>query len=88
MEAEWDEGKARANLRKHGVEFRHAAMVLLDEVAITVLDERAGERRCVTIGADLLGRLLTVVYTWRGDRVRLISARRATGNERRRYRKE
>lgn len=43
------------------------------------------EERCVTMGLDALGRVLVVVYTWRGESVRLISARRATARERRRY---
>ena len=60
-------------------------MVLYDELAVTVADEERDEERFVIIGMDALGRLLVVVYTWRGDRVRLISARRATSRERRQY---
>jgi uncharacterized DUF497 family protein len=85
LEFEWDARKAASNVRKHGVDFADAAGVLYDELAVTIPDERADEDRFVTIGLDALGRLLVVVYTWRGDRARLISARRATRRERRQY---
>jgi hypothetical protein len=60
--------------------------VLEDERALTVLDDSTEEERFVTIGLDPLGRTLTVVYAWRGDRIRIISARRATRRERKQYR--
>lgn len=82
---EWDEEKAQANLLKHGVGFAEAVNALWDDRAITVLDEHPGEERYVTFGLDPLGRLLAVVYTWRGQTVRLISARKATRNEARFY---
>jgi len=82
---EWGPEKARANLQKHGVDFADAATALDDEQALTVSDDTAAEERYVTIGADALGRMLVVVYTWRGERVRLISARKATRRERRQY---
>lgn len=85
MEFEWDARKAALNLRKHGIDFADAAMVLYDELAVTVADEERDEERFVTIGMDVFGRLLVVVYTWLGERVRLISARRATPRERRQY---
>jgi uncharacterized DUF497 family protein len=53
---------------------------------ITILDEASEEEKFVTLGMDALGRLLVVVYTWRSDRPRLISARKATALERSRYR--
>jgi uncharacterized DUF497 family protein len=53
--------------------------------AITIRDDDEEEERYVTIGLDALGRMLVVVYTWRDDRPRLISARRATAQERRQY---
>jgi uncharacterized DUF497 family protein len=82
---EWDPRKAASNLRKHGVDFADAVMVLEDDLALTILDDESGEERYVTLGSDALGRVLVVVYTWRTDRVRLISARRATRRERWRY---
>lgn len=85
MSLEWDPRKAGANLRKHGIDFADAATVLHDECAITISDTVSGEDRSVTLGADSLGRVLVVVFTFRNERVRLISARRATPRERGRY---
>ncbi len=85
MELEWDPEKAAENLTKHGIGFVDAALVLSDELAVTISDRDADEARFVTVGLDGLGRLLVVVYAWRGDRIRVISARRATGRERRQY---
>ncbi len=78
---EWDADKAAENLRKHGVDFADAATALEDETALTVPDEE----RWVTQGMDALGRILVVVFTWRDDQVRLISARKATRSERSHY---
>jgi uncharacterized DUF497 family protein len=84
-DVEWDSRKAAANLRKHGVDFADAATVLHDDHAITIRDDEAGEQRYVTIGMDALARILVVVYTWRGDLPRLISARQAKPQERQQY---
>ena len=86
MGYEWDPAKARQNLRKHGVDFADAVTVLEDEAALSIRDPFSEqEPRWITLGMDALGRLLVVVYTWRGDRIRLISARPATPRERRQY---
>lgn len=86
MRYEWDPGKARANLSKHGVRFAAASAVFSDERALTVADPHPGEERYATIGMDALGRVLVVVYTWRGpDTLRLISAPKATPFERHQY---
>jgi len=87
MKVIWAAKKAAANIRKHsGVEFSHAATVLDDPMAVTIEDSHHGEQRFVTVGTDLLGRLLVVVYAYAGeDEIRLISARKATPNERRSY---
>jgi hypothetical protein len=83
---EWDPAKARANLAKHGILFADAVVVLEDERAVTIQDPDSDEEaRWVTLGSDATGLVLVVVYTWRGDNVRLISARRATRSERKRY---
>jgi uncharacterized DUF497 family protein len=74
------------NLRKHGVDFADVALALEDDDAITVADEAStSEERFITLGMDPLGRVLVVVYTWRADTVRLISARKATCREQRQY---
>ncbi len=86
MEVEWDPNKAAINLQKHGVHFSDAEAVLLDPNALSFEDTEAqGEQRFVVIGMDHLWRLLVVVYTDRGNRIRLISARSATRSERRKY---
>ena len=84
---EWDEQKARANRRKHGVDFADATAVFEDERGVTIRDELSAvdEPRFVTLGRDSLGRVLVVAYTWRGPGVRMISARKATRAERRQY---
>ena len=87
FEFEWAPEKAALNLQTHGVDFADAATVLSDDLAMTTLDDSShNEERFVTVGLDALGRLLVVVYTWRGARrIRLISARPATARERRQY---
>lgn len=85
MELEWNSRKAAANLRKHGIDFADAATVVYDDRAITIPEARSDEERFVTIGMDALGRILVIVYTWRDERLRLISARKATPRERRQY---
>ena len=85
MGLEWDQRKSGANLRKHGIGFADAATVLHDDYAITIPEEGPDEGRFVTTGMDALGRVLVVVYTWRENRVRIISARSATPRERRQY---
>jgi hypothetical protein len=82
---EWDFDKAQANLRKHGVDFADAATVFDDPLAVTLPDAGEEESRFVTIGSDAEGHLLVVVYAWRGDAIRIISAREATPMERRQY---
>lgn len=86
MEFVWDPEKAASNLRKHGVDFADAVLVLEDDWAVTTKDPfPRGEERFVTMGRDPHGRTLVVVFTWRQETVRLISARRATPRERRQY---
>lgn len=85
LEFEWDEEKARLNIKKHGVMFETAARVFLDENRIEIYDKAHSidEDRYITIG--LAGDVLFVVYTERRSRIRLISARLATARERRLY---
>ena len=86
MEVEFDSDKARSNLKKHKVSFAHAEQVLRDPMALTIEDlDSEGEVRFVTLGMDALGRVLVVVHTPRGDRVRLISARKASVGEAEQY---
>ena len=87
MEFEWDPEKAEANLRKHGVLFSTDVLgVFNDDFAITISDESdSGERRFATIGTGTKGRVLVVIFTYRGDNIRLISARTAEPREREQY---
>ncbi len=89
MNFQWDRDKAKKNLKKHGVDFADAVMVFEDEMALTMEDTDAeGELRFVTVGNDALGQVVTVVYTWRKEDIRLISARKATKRERQAYEEE
>jgi uncharacterized DUF497 family protein len=83
---EWDESKAAENYTKHGVDFEAACQVFRDPFAIERLDDREdyGEDRVLLIGMTD-GVVLTVVYTERSGRLRLISARRATKHEQDEY---
>ena len=82
---EWDRHKARINRLKHRVEFSDATAALEDPMALTVSAGSDVEDRWATLGRDALGRLLVVVYTWRGNSIRIMSARKATKRERREY---
>lgn len=89
MEYEWDSNKAESNRQKHEIDFADAVSVFTDGFAITVIDEHPEEERFVTIGMDAMGRILVVVYTWRGENcIRLISARKASRRERLQYEEE
>ena len=86
MDFEFDPDKAKANLHKHKISFSHAEQALRDPYAFTIEDpDSEGEARFVTLGMDSLGRILVVVYTPRGDRTRLISARKASKGESEQY---
>jgi uncharacterized DUF497 family protein len=84
---EWDTGKAQQNAASHGVTFEEAATVFDDPLAITADDEAhsAFEQRFIITGQSVLARVLTVVYTMRGDSTRLISARAVAGRELQEY---
>jgi uncharacterized DUF497 family protein len=83
---EWDRTKAAANYKKHGVRFEHAVLAFEDPFALVELDESEeyGEDRFLLTGRAADG-IVVVVYTERGERVRIISAREATEYERRNY---
>ena len=85
MDYEWDPKKAVSNVKKHNVRFADAVTVFTDDRAMTIDDSQASEERHITLGMGALGRILVVVYTWRGDRIRIISARHATPSERKQY---
>lgn len=84
---EWDPAKARRNIEKHGVSFDEASTSFEDALSLTIADplHSKDEDRFVLIGQSHRGRLLVVVHTDRQERIRIISARLATGKEHRRY---
>lgn len=84
---EWDENKAEENLRKHKISFDEAKTVFADPISITIPDPKHSidEERYIDIGSSTHGRVLVVVYTERGANIRLISCRKATPFERRKY---
>ena len=90
LQIEWDAGKARTNVRKHGVSFEEAESVFSDDYALILPDpdqSSVDEERLLLIGMSASLRVLVVVHCERadGDIIRLISARRATRSERAQY---
>ena len=86
MSFEFDPAKAQANVRKHGVSFSHAEQALRDPMAFTIEDpDSSDEQRFVSLGMDALGRILVIIHTQRGERTRIISARKASRGEADRY---
>jgi hypothetical protein len=84
---EWDPNKAVANVRKHGVQFSEAVGVFSDDYPITITDDESDphERRFLTLGIGIKGRILIVVYCYSGENIRIISARAAERPERDQY---
>ena len=87
MTYEWDAKKAKGNRRKHGISFEDAATVFLDPLALTFPDpdHSGGEEREITIGRSRRQQVVFVSHCPRGDRVRIISARKTTRGERKQY---
>jgi uncharacterized DUF497 family protein len=82
-----EQSKAGVNFRKHGVRIPEAIPVFDDPGALTISDDESDsdEQRLVTLGMGERGRLLVVVYTYRGENIRIISARPAEPHEREEY---
>jgi len=87
MKFEWNLDKAESNYRKHGVSFEEAATIFNDSLSVTFPDpdHSIGESRYVIIGVSRFGQLLIVAHTNQGEKIRIISARKATRQERRFY---
>lgn len=82
MLVEWDQRKASANLRKHGVDFADAVIALEDLNALTIEDSSSDEQRFITLGLGPSLTVLLVVYAYRAESViRIISARKADKSE-------
>jgi hypothetical protein len=87
VQFEWDPKKATLNRNKHGVAFEDATTVFGDPLASTIVDDSTDEQRFITIGMTASRVLVVLVHTDRDDRIRIISARRATGPEKKQYEK-
>lgn len=87
MKFEWDKNKAKTNLKKHRVSFEEAETVFEDNFTVTINDDAHsfGEKRFVTIGQSLAGRLLIISHTFDVEIIRIISARKPTKRERKDY---
>lgn len=87
MEFEWNPDKAALNFEKHGISFQEAATVFNDNLSVTFPDlaHSIAESRYVIIGVSRFGQLLVIAHTERGEKVRIISARKATLQEKRFY---
>lgn len=87
MSFEWDLRKAEANFKKHGIRFAESLPVFEDDYAITIADDESdpGEQRFISMGTGVKGRVLVVVYSYRGRKIRIISARLAEAHERSQY---
>jgi uncharacterized protein len=85
IDFEWDHKKAERNLKKHSVDFADAVSIFDDLNAITFEDLHEQEQRFISIALDCFARVLVVVYTLRGDIIRIVSARKATKREQRQY---
>ncbi len=86
MQFEWDERKNQTNIRKHGIDFNDAINIFLDPYRMERVDdgEHYGETRFQALSMAK-GRVLVVIYTYRNDHIRMISARKANRHERRTY---
>lgn len=84
---EWDPNKARKNIEIHGVSFDEASTAFRDTLSLTIYDPLHSEEedRLILIGNSFKNRLLVIVHTERGNKIRIISARKATKNEREKY---
>jgi len=84
---EWDEKKANENLEKHGVSFDEAKTVFNDPFSVTIYDpdHSIDEHRYIDIGLSSKGRLIVVSYIERGEKIRIISSRKATKKEQKDY---
>ena len=79
MDVQWDSAKARSNRRKHGISFADVEIAFYDDFAVVIDDPDAeDEDRYVLIGTDAIGRVVSVIYTYRGESIRIISARKSS----------
>ena len=84
---EWDTDKAKKNIKVHGISFDEASTVFKDNLSLTIYDPLHSEEedRLILIGNSCKNRLLVIVHMERGDKIRIITARKATKKEREQY---
>jgi uncharacterized DUF497 family protein len=84
---EWDPNKVRRNIETHGMSFDEASTVFSDTLSLTIYDPLHSDKedRFIIIGNSCKNHLLVIVHTDRGDKIRIISARKATKKERKQY---
>lgn len=86
MDITWDDRKAEANLKKHGISFEEAATVVLNPLSLVAPNDHSSHKRYEYLGHSTLGRVLYIVTIERNDsEIRIISARKATAHEKVRY---
>ena len=87
LQFEWDSKKAQSNKKKHGITFEGASTIFGDPLSITIPDpaHSISEDRFITIGTSINNKLIVVVHTDRDDIIRIISARKATRDEKNQY---
>ncbi len=87
IQFEWDADKAKKNIKVHGVSFDEGSTAFGDTLSLTIYDplHSGKEDRFVLIGTSHKNRVLVIVHTERKDKIRIISARKATRNERKQY---
>lgn len=87
MNLEWDPRKAKSNYRKHGVHFAETEPIFEDDLALTISDDESDphEPRFISIGMGATARIIVVVYAYRGEKIRVISARLAEPHEQKVY---
>ena len=84
---EWDEAKAKENLKKHGVSFEEGKTIFNDSFLLTFpdIEHSVNEERYINIGLSADGRILIVIHMERQEKIRIVSCRKATARERRFY---
>lgn len=86
---EWDQEKAKQNIKKHDISFDEASSVFGDVLSLTIYDPVHSEKedRFILIGNSFKNQIIVIAHTERGDKIRIISARKATKRERMQYEK-
>jgi uncharacterized protein len=85
MNYEWDINNAQSNFQNYGVDFADVVSVFADSAAIRIVDKNSDKNQFVTIGTTAFGEIIVVVYFWRNNKIKLVSARKVTELECKQY---